>query len=881
MKTKKLTAFLLALCMIVSLIPAVGNNVYAASPGMTAEAEQEPLRYVDESGQEQVITDYTVLTGNETLLSAGWYAVLSDISYSETLTLWNDIRIVLADGCTMNVGAEDGGLTLGVLHNTETGSLTIYGQSAGTGTLNAWASRAILMSHSSGNVNPYTQNGGIVNAYGGTVGLEAKSVTVNRGSLHAEGEDYGIVAPSLNLNGGTVNAHAMLWHAIQSTTANILGGQVTAQTDSGNYSAYGIKADSIILGCTDPDDFITVNKYSSNAVIQIAEGQILTDGTKAFFGTIADCWLVAGKTLRSAKGLVILDDTIWNGSVTVSQENPVEPGTELTLTLTPQQGFELGAVSWFDGSQTHELQPVDGVCSFTMPDGGAYVTASFTPISLEVPYVDENGEVKTATALPIQEGENEPLAAGWYVVNRDVEHHDRIIFSNGDVHLILADDCTMTVDGGYWSVYFICGYYNSANLNIYGQSKGTGVLDLSGCYAGNPFAVDGPYTQNGGTVRFFNAEQFVYTEGAFTLNGGTFEGSAEHTYGMLVDSFLMKGGVFHVEAGNGSVLDSVGGVSILGGQFTAIPPEDEESSYCGVTGDSVTLGCTNADDFICAGSIRSPGTVQIAEGQRLTDGVTQYSGVIADPAVLDGKTLTPANAYTITVSGCQNGTVQSPEKAFAGDKIVLAVSPDVGFGLCSLTVTDAAGNPVTVTDNSFTMPESNVTVTAVFGFFIEIPTAASNLVYNGTEQIGVPAGVGYTLTGDAAATNAGSYQAAASLEEGYLWSDGSTEAKTFAWSIATAPLTIIAETKTKAYGEADPELTAVVEGLTGSDVAYYDLSRAEGENVGEYEITVTPGENPNYDVSDAWKSINSRAIITIRMTSVKNLRKFSLRFMPS
>ena len=850
MKMKKLAALLAALCMIASLIPATAGSVDAASPALTAEAGQDPLSYVDEFGQEQTITEYTVFTGSETLLSAGWYAVLSDVQFSETLTLLGDIKIVLADGCTMNVGAEKGeNLQLGVLHNSENGSLTIYGQNGGTGTLNVRANRPILMSHSSGNIKPYIQNGGLVNAYDGTIGLETKSVTVNRGSLFAEGEDYGIVAPSLTVNGGTVNAHAAQLHAIQSNTVSILGGQVTALTDSNNYSAYGIKAESITLGCTEPEDFITVNKFSSNAALQIAEGQILTDGTKAFFGTITDHWLLAGKTLRSAKGLVIIDDSIWNGTVTVSQENPVEPGVGLTLTLTPQQGFEVGAVSWFDGSQTYELQPVDGVCGFTMPDGAAYVTASFTPIPLEVPYVDADGTTKTATALPIPEGENEALAAGWYVVNRNVEHNDRIIFSEGDVHLILADDCTMTVNGGGWGVYFICGYYNSANLSIYGQSKGTGVLDISNCYAGTPLAVDGTYTQNGGTLRFFNAEQCVYTEDAFTLNGGTFTGSVVNSYGLLVYSFHMNGGVFHVEAGDGNVLDAVEEVSIHGGQFTAVPPQSEDSTYCGVSGGSVTLGWTNADDFICAGSIRSSGTVQIAEGQRLTDGTTQYSGVISDPAVLDGKTLRPVNAYTITVNDCQNGTVQAPEKAYAGDSVDLTVTPDEGYGLCSLTVTDAAGNPVTVTENSFTMPESSVTVTAVFGFYIEIPTAASGLVYNGTEQIGVPAGVGYSLTGDAAATNAGSYQATASLEEGYLWSDGSTEAKNVAWSIEKAPLTITADPNSKVYGEADPKLTAVVEGAIGSDVVYYSLSRAKGENVGEYEITVTPGNNPNYSVS--------------------------------
>ena len=53
-------------------------------------------------------------------------------------------------------------------------------------------------------------------------------------------------------------------------------------------------------------------------------------------------------------------------------------------------------------------------------------------------------------------------------------------------------------------------------------------------------------------------------------------------------------------------------------------------------------------------------------------------------------------------------------------------------------------------------------------------------------------------------------------------------------------------------------LTAAVPEITGVTMAQdftrlvtinYTLSRAEGENVGEYAITVTLGENPNYDVT--------------------------------
>ncbi len=62
-------------------------------------------------------------------------------------------------------------------------------------------------------------------------------------------------------------------------------------------------------------------------------------------------------------------------------------------------------------------------------------------------------------------------------------------------------------------------------------------------------------------------------------------------------------------------------------------------------------------------------------------------------------------------------------------------------------------------------------------------------------------------------------------------------------------VTVTADAKTKVYGEADPELTAVVEGVIDEYVIEYTLSREEGEDVGEYAIT-PEGETyqGNYEV---------------------------------
>ena len=65
-------------------------------------------------------------------------------------------------------------------------------------------------------------------------------------------------------------------------------------------------------------------------------------------------------------------------------------------------------------------------------------------------------------------------------------------------------------------------------------------------------------------------------------------------------------------------------------------------------------------------------------------------------------------------------------------------------------------------------------------------------------------------------------------------------------------VTVKAESKSKTYGAADPELTATVSGTLDNDTVTYTVSRAEGENVGTYTITPT-GETSqgNYTVEYA------------------------------
>jgi hypothetical protein len=77
----------------------------------------------------------------------------------------------------------------------------------------------------------------------------------------------------------------------------------------------------------------------------------------------------------------------------------------------------------------------------------------------------------------------------------------------------------------------------------------------------------------------------------------------------------------------------------------------------------------------------------------------------------------------VNITASDNGTVTAnPTQVEEGDRVTLTVTPDSGYELEELTVTDGAGNTIDLAaDNSFIMPATAVTVTATFKLSIVIP----------------------------------------------------------------------------------------------------------------------------------------------------------------
>ena len=139
------------------------------------------------------------------------------------------------------------------------------------------------------------------------------------------------------------------------------------------------------------------------------------------------------------------------------------------------------------------------------------------------------------------------------------------------------------------------------------------------------------------------------------------------------------------------------------------------------------------------------GTNQVVFGEAVTIpetcvADTGYSlGNWDDELVMDeeGKTFTTTSTaidYTI-IKVSTNGTIGVKTTANYNEEVTLTLTPTEGYELDTLTVKDASNNEVAVTNNKFTMPASNVTVTATFKKSTYTATFVIGNTTCGTKQV--------------------------------------------------------------------------------------------------------------------------------------------------
>ena len=270
--------------------------------------------------------------------------------------------------------------------------------------------------------------------------------------------------------------------------------------------------------------------------------------------------------------------------------------------------------------ETQYVWQVQGNTTSTCEGNATEWVESFftTEPSDAIRYIDENGDTKTklpdeCTVLD-ETLIGTTLEPGWYVVNHDVTiNTDKRLQCNGELNIILLDGCTFTITSSSRNGIF--GIYgNNSTLNIYGQTAGTGTLNISA-------------TNTTGSG--------IYCEGGVNIAGGIINVSSRGS-----DGILSKGT----------------GFSFSGGQVYATA----SSNYHGIRSwNDMHFSWRNPTDRIYASKYEAWNYIIIAPGKSFIDeeahtysGSYEYDWIDGFPD-LDGKTLYPHFDGTVsrTITG--------------------------------------------------------------------------------------------------------------------------------------------------------------------------------------------------------------------------------------
>ena len=171
---------------------------------------------------------------------------------------------------------------------------------------------------------------------------------------------------------------------------------------------------------------------------------------------------------------------------------------------------------------------------------------------------------------------------------------------------------------------------------------------------------------------------------------------------------------------------TLGNITIKGGTVRAIGGTDNSHPGNGIGkggaylyGHAVvgTITIYDGIDKVDASSISESVTYMHVENETETDvtaNKSDYFTIIEDG---NRRVITPKDDtdYTITIAdGIEHGTLTGAATAKYMENVTITATPDFGYRLSRLVVKDAQNNDVESTDNSFFMPKSNVTVSAVF-----------------------------------------------------------------------------------------------------------------------------------------------------------------------
>ena len=245
--------------------------------------------------------------------------------------------------------------------------------------------------------------GGGVRVMGGTLNMTGGSISGNSatGTMGFDQNGGGVIAinGTFRMTGGTISGNSGTATGgvyLASSPANI-GGSASI---TGNKSAGGDATNLCLAGGTIS---LSSPTTSINVGITMATPGVFTsnsgDGFKDCFTSDKSGYAVVytdGQKLMLTKTYTVTVADAENGTVT-ADKTAAAAGETVTLTVTPDTGYQLKSLKYSDGTSDTDIPESAGTYSFTMPDKDVTVSAEFEGCTYAIEYKDMGGGAFSGT----------------------------------------------------------------------------------------------------------------------------------------------------------------------------------------------------------------------------------------------------------------------------------------------------------------------------------------------------------------------------------------------------------------------------------------------------------------------------------------------------
>lgn len=500
---------------------------------------------------------------------------------------------------------------------------------------------------------------------------------------------------------------------VENTVTVAPGGKIESGTETkfmAKASNYGTISGGAFEAEVTNNGEITGGTFSGSVVREVPDGTTflaaLADPTITTIKLMGEIWVNETETVK---------ELTIDRAITLVNSSRASLHLNLPLTITKDGALTLDGLEGVVSLNPHKGMVVNG--SLTVGAGCEVGDQSFLTINQGGTVTTQPAGENTISGL-LSLGKNAALTVDGALVNNgrlsvsDMNNLKKAASIGGDLILngVTVDkDYTLDMQGNLLTICDSRDFSKNANLTVKNASRvvATGVMISGGSYYCPVYAGD----ENG------------------EIEGGSFYGPVTVRYQGSSEGrtpAYISGGTFYDKL-KGAYAET--DYSIQGREVTYMGGED-------VYAMQVVNGKASAPD------------TPVKSGYRFVGWYNGNAKWDFDTPVTENLTLTAkwekihtsapsAPRYDVAVSDGAHGSVSvSPKSASKGSTVTVTVTPDKGYALETLAVTDKNSSALDLTDRgngkyTFTMPSSPVTVAATFmddntmlNFFVDVPAGA-------------------------------------------------------------------------------------------------------------------------------------------------------------